>query len=145
MARKIPSAGAAAINLNPVRLADVDDLIDEEDLLADTSGMLAPPSLTARTAGADCGGRKPCDDCTCGRAEREGEEKKERDRDRGQKSSCGNCAKGDAFRCAGCPYLGLPALKEGKGECLGTGNVERGGVIFVSHLSHNNQAQGGTR
>jgi hypothetical protein len=104
-----------------LNLDDDDDMIDEDALLADTNnGMLAPPptiDIEARAkASDDCGGRKACDNCSCGRAEMErGEEKKEQEGGvPPHKSECGNCAKGDAFRCAGCPYLGKPAFKEGE-------------------------------
>jgi len=92
---------------------DDDDLIDEDGLLNNEDGLLAPPpamSEAAKANGDDCGGRKACDNCTCGRAEEEaGAAKKEV-----KKSSCGNCGLGDAFRCAGCPYLGKPAFKPGE-------------------------------
>jgi len=98
---------------------DDDDQIDEDDLLAGGDGMLAPPptidmEARAKAAADDCGGRKACDNCTCGRAEQEAAESRGEEKKEPHKSECGNCAKGDAFRCAGCPYLGMPAFKEGE-------------------------------
>ena len=59
---------------------DEDDMVDEDDLLAEEgAGVLAPPpavDAAARAAAADdCGGRKACDNCTCGRAEKEAMER----------------------------------------------------------------------
>lgn len=124
--RKIKNTTAAPLPLktnNRVVLDDLEDdeLIDEDGLLSEEGlgGVLAPPpeiSEKARLAADDCGGRKPCDNCTCGRAEREGggEANNESKPKQVPTSSCGNCALGDAFRCANCPYLGKPAFKPGE-------------------------------
>ena len=94
-----------------VTLDDDDDLIDEDDLLV--NGLSPPPLMEKRTIPMDdCGGRKACDNCTCGRAERETTQQQSTPPP--PSSACGNCSKGDAFRCAGCPYLGKPAFKPGE-------------------------------
>lgn len=111
----------AAVKLNLGDLTDEDDLIDEDDLLSSTpNGINAPEEVDMaerQKALDDCGGRKACDDCTCGRKEME------ESGDGGTNtasasqintSACGNCSKGDAFRCAGCPFLGKPAFKAGE-------------------------------
>lgn len=78
--------------------------------------------------------RRACKDCTCGLAQRlEAEDAAKRSAAdqtlakldandlaevdftvQGKVGSCGNCALGDAFRCDGCPYIGLPAFKNGE-------------------------------
>ncbi|XP_076302782.1 anamorsin homolog [Lasioglossum baleicum] len=84
-------------------LIDEDDLLDENDIVKPITDSLRVCSTTGK--------RKACKDCTCGLAEELN----------GQivpegtvKSSCGNCYLGDAFRCASCPYLGMPAFKPGE-------------------------------
>lgn len=95
-----------------------DDLVDEDELLDDNLEI---------TVGAGCGidpitgkaigKKKACKNCSCGLKEIEQEEKRT-----GQtfervevaaptNSACGSCYKGDAFRCASCPFLGKPAFE----------------------------------
>lgn len=108
-AKRKPATTAVPLKKVTVDLED-EDMINEDDLLEDDV-LAPPPAMGARTAGDDCDGRKPCDNCNCGRAEEEqGIEKMET----APSSACGKCHLGDAFRCASCPYLGKPAFKPGE-------------------------------
>jgi len=100
-----------------------DEMMDEADLLDETDRT--KPDIAAIRADFDCGtgksGGKACKNCSCGRAELEakGETSKQKLtlamlENPGVESSCGSCGLGDAFRCAGCPYRGLPAFKPGE-------------------------------
>ncbi|CAM6095688.1 unnamed protein product [Calypogeia fissa] len=98
---------------------DNDELVDEDSLL--TEEDLKKPEVS--TADDDCEvgqkGRKACANCTCGRAELEDdtaqpETKLTLGQINNPQSACGSCGLGDAFRCNGCPYKGLPAFKLGE-------------------------------
>ncbi|CAG4947171.1 unnamed protein product [Parnassius apollo] len=87
--------------------ANDDDIIDADQLL-DEDDLKKPDKQSLRVC-ATTGKRKACADCSCGLAEELRGETKET-----PKSSCGSCYLGDAFRCATCPYLGMPAFKPGE-------------------------------
>ncbi|GKY94080.1 hypothetical protein MPSEU_000374500 [Mayamaea pseudoterrestris] len=91
------------------------DEIDEDDLLNSNTLLAPPPTMRTKVKGGDiddCGGRAPCENCSCGRAAMYNSE--EKDKAAGASSACGKCSLGDAFRCASCPHLGKPAWKPGE-------------------------------
>lgn len=99
-----------------------DDLIDEDELLGDDSqhgvdgvnGAKSGDRIEAEKA-SSCGAtKKACANCTCGRAEGKVTKLTKEMIENPQSGGCGSCSLGDAFRCAGCPYRGLPAFKPGE-------------------------------
>ncbi|KAJ7550507.1 hypothetical protein O6H91_06G106300 [Diphasiastrum complanatum] len=106
--------GAASLQI-PVSEIEADELVDEDALL--TEEDLAKP-LPMPVDGDDCevgkSGRKACKNCTCGRAELEEKGSLTAEQLQNPQSACGNCGLGDAFRCSGCPYRGLPRFKLGE-------------------------------
>lgn len=93
---------------------EADDLINDEELLDEADR--AKPSAEELRVCATTKQRKACANCSCGLAQELEAEEKEKIRENSQnaKSSCGSCYLGDAFRCASCPYRGMPAFKPGE-------------------------------
>ncbi|KAI9574911.1 cytokine-induced anti-apoptosis inhibitor 1, Fe-S biogenesis-domain-containing protein [Boletus coccyginus] len=114
--------------------------IDAEALLTTADRARPTPTCEPVNSGAPRR-KKACKNCTCGLAEIEAEEAKsgkvvlldgdsavevgrgDQEKERliaaakaapKATSSCGSCFLGDAFRCASCPYLGLPAFNPGE-------------------------------
>jgi hypothetical protein len=119
-----------------VALAKEDDekapVIDENALLQNDGVVV--PTVTGGDSGGCATKRKACANCSCGRKEQEQSAAVVVTSDpaagggsavpeppmvyNAASSSCGNCSKGDAFRCAGCPFLGKPAFKTGAGGAV---------------------------
>jgi hypothetical protein len=104
---------------NPVKSTKVmmtnlaeDDLIDENALLEES---VVPVNNKEFDCGTGNDGKKrACKDCTCGLAEgKEASVPKTNEEKIVKASSCGSCYKGDAYRCASCPFLGKPAFEPG--------------------------------
>eukprot|EP00397_Hematodinium_sp_SG-2012_P054901 GEMP01066592.1.p1 GENE.GEMP01066592.1~~GEMP01066592.1.p1 ORF type:complete len:251 (+),score=45.51 GEMP01066592.1:70-822(+) len=85
--------------------------IDEEEL------PLAPVNQVGKGKESCATKKRACATCNCGRKDLEekvGFEEAKKMLEQGtQRSACGSCYLGDAFRCASCPYRGKPAFKAG--------------------------------
>ncbi|XP_030059434.1 anamorsin [Microcaecilia unicolor] len=110
-AAQLWTLSATDMNDDDVDLLDSDELLDSEDLKK-------PDPTSLRAPGCGTGSekkRKACKNCTCGLAEELEQETRDTTQQSSEaKSACGNCYLGDAFRCASCPYLGMPAFKPGE-------------------------------
>ena len=108
----LPSTSAWKFAAND--LAD-NDLVDENDLMDD--GFVLTKKQPTECGPDATGKKRACKNCSCGLAEIEAAEARNGTADTTitatVKSACGNCSKGDAFRCAGCPFLGKPAFGPG--------------------------------
>ncbi|KAL1990719.1 hypothetical protein VTN49DRAFT_6558 [Thermomyces lanuginosus] len=120
-------------------LIDEDELLDENDY---GQQIIIPPECRPKAGKR----RRACKDCTCGLAQKlEAEDAARRANAdkalndlklkqneltevdftvKGKVGSCGNCALGDAFRCDGCPYIGLPPFKPGEEVTLLNNDVQ---------------------
>lgn len=108
-AKKIWSLSAQDINDDDIELINDDELLREEDLKKPSAESLKAPCGSSGPKQK----KKACKNCTCGLAE-ELESGVEKLKTKSVNSACGSCYLGDAFRCASCPYLGMPAFKPGE-------------------------------
>lgn len=116
-AAKLNLKSSATAPIAKVKLSNLaeDDMIDEDALLQES----VIPENDKFDCGTDNTGKKrACKNCSCGLAEEEAKgnqanQPKTTEEKIVKASSCGSCYKGDAYRCASCPFLGKPAFEPG--------------------------------
>lgn len=101
----------SGLESNPEALKAANPAITEAQLLQNDV------VLESEKGGSCATKPKACKNCSCGRKEQEEkgfQDQRVKDLENGNiKSSCGSCYLGDAFRCATCPYKGLPSFEPG--------------------------------
>jgi hypothetical protein len=95
-----------------LELVDEDSLLTSDDIEKAAKSSACSPDQGSKQLPEKK--KRACKNCTCGLAEKEAGLGTKIDLSAPTKSSCGNCGLGDAFRCAGCPYRGLPAFTPGE-------------------------------
>lgn len=107
-----------------------DQLLKEDEILGEEDKK-KPEPCKPLSEGVDAQKKpkKACANCTCGLADelekeaRDSTTKSTTESGEGAgKSSCGSCYLGDAFRCASCPYRGMPAFKPGEKVTIDVGS-----------------------
>lgn len=86
-----------------------DEVLDDDAFLTEEDLQPAP-----EIQGGKAPVKKACDNCTCGRAEGKEPVKLTQEMVDNPVTNCGSCGLGDAYRCASCPYRGLPSFEPGK-------------------------------
>ncbi|KAG1664370.1 hypothetical protein FOA52_004703 [Chlamydomonas sp. UWO 241] len=126
--KKATPASAPSAAAWRVAAGDGDELVDDEELLAeDDKRPAVPPTESDCDVGA---GKKARKNCSCGRADAEAagvikvaltqdildtqSSLRVEARAHARQDKLGKCGLGDAFRCASCPYRGVSAFAAGK-------------------------------
>mmetsp|Transcript_23679 Transcript_23679/g.38955 ORF Transcript_23679/g.38955 Transcript_23679/m.38955 type:complete len:296 (+) Transcript_23679:67-954(+) len=110
--KSVVPAGSAPARAAPISSGD-EELIDEDSLLS--AEDMKPVSVAVDCGTSKTSTKKACKNCSCGRASGQAKAKVTLSSlQDAPPSACGNCYLGDAFRCGGCPYQGLPPFKPGE-------------------------------